>query len=62
MYRRLRQPYVFAAVGFFYYIPRGRGLQGKKRDFPHFAVGLKDFLPKTFEYAQKQLSNVHFEL
>ena len=33
----------------------------RKRDFPHFAVGLKDFLPKSFGYAQKQLSNVHFE-
>jgi hypothetical protein len=33
----------------------------RKRDFPRFTLRLKDFLPKSFGYAQKQLSNVHFE-
>jgi hypothetical protein len=33
----------------------------RKRDFPRFTLRLKDFLPKSFGYAQKQLSNVHFK-
>ena len=60
MYRRLRQPYVFAAVARSYYSPRGMGLQGKKRDFPQTAGRLKDFLPKSSGYAQIHFWYVHF--